>query len=303
MPAPNTVTSEPTEQRRHGEIYDRGYRHYEGERLGRRHAFRALIRYSIQRALGLKKRWTAKVVPIIIYTVAAGAVLIMIGIEAFIGETPMNYADFFIFVFTLLGLFVATSAPEMLCPDRRENVLSLYFARAITRLDYVLAKLAAMAILTLTISLVPHALFWLFRQLLADAPLSALKNNVDELGKIALVGVLISFYLGAIGLVISSFTKRKPIAVAIIIVGWVVAEAFVGFSQEALRERSWSDYLFLFSPSRCAGNLAYALLSSPGEAIDAEFNIHLDWWWYALSMTGTILIACAVMIWRYVPDD
>lgn len=302
MSAPDIAL--PAEPQRYGEVYDRGYKHYDGERLGRRHAFGALIRYSIQRALGLKKRWTAKVVPIIIYTVSAGAVLVMIGIEAFIDEATMSYADFFVYIFAVLGLFVATIAPEMLCPDRRENVLNLYFARAISRLDYVLAKLAATAILTLTVSLVPHVFFWLFRQLLADAPLSALKDNADQLGKIAVVGVLTAFYLGAIGLVISSFTGRKPIAIAIIIVGWVVTEVFVGFFQEAVRDESWSDYLFLLSPTNCFGNLAFSLLASTQELRESELNgIALDWWWYALSMVGTILIACAIMVWRYVPED
>jgi ABC-2 type transport system permease protein len=288
---------------RFGEVYDRRFGHYDGPRLGRRHAFGALIRYSIQRALGIKKRWTAKVVPIILYTVAAGAVLIVIGIEAFTGKSPMTYADFFIFTFALLGLFVATTAPEMICPDRRENVLTLYFARAIARFDYVLAKLAAMAILTLTISLAPQALFWLFRQLLADAPLAALKNNVDELAKIGLTGTLIAFYLGAIGLAVSSFTKRKPIAVTVIIVGWVMAEAFTGFTQEALRDRSWSDHLFLISPSRCSGSLAYSLLRGDDTSVDPEFQDLLAWWWYALGMAGTIAIACAITIWRYRPKD
>src|SRR5262245_44359196 len=115
MSAPE-LAALPAEPQRYGEVYDRGYKHYEGERLGRRHAFWALVRYSIQRSLGLKKRWTAKIVPIIIYTVSAGAVLIMIGVEAFLDEATMNYAEFYVFIFAILGLFVATCAPEMLCP-------------------------------------------------------------------------------------------------------------------------------------------------------------------------------------------
>ena len=291
----------PAEPQPYGEVYDRGYQHYEGERLGRKHAFGALIRYSIQRSLGIKKRWTAKVVPIIIYVVAAGAVLIMIGIEAFIDEATMNYGEFFTFLlFPLIGLFVATTAPEMLCADRRENVLALYFSRAITRLDYVLSKLAAMAILTLTISLVPQAFFWLFRQLLADAPLPALKDNLDELGKIAVTGTLLALYLGAIGLAVASFTKRKAIAIAIIFVGWIVTEAFIGIFTEAVSDQGWSDYLALLSPFTCAGLLAHSLLTTPTER---DFEIPLDWWWYALAMVTTIVIACAVMVWRYVPED
>ena len=60
MMAPDEATDQPG---RYGEVYDRGYKHYEGERLGRRQAFRALTRYSISRSLGIRKRWTAKIVP------------------------------------------------------------------------------------------------------------------------------------------------------------------------------------------------------------------------------------------------
>lgn len=286
---------------RYGEIYDRGYKHYEGERLGRTHAVGALIRFSIQRAMGIKKRWTAKIIPIILYTVAAGTVLIVIGIEAFLaetGEVVMNYPDFFGFIFLIEGMFVAVTAPEMLCPDRRENVLALYFSRAITRLDYVLAKLAAMAILTLTLSFVPAGLLWLFRQLLADKPLSALADNIDELGKLLVIGGLIALYLGALGLMISSFTGRKAIAVPVIIVGYLVTEGLVNALIVALDDYGWHSYLNFLSPVNTIAYMADTFF--PGFAdIDPPFA----WWAWVLAMTVTIVLACGVMVWRYVPED
>jgi ABC-2 type transport system permease protein len=301
MAATNPSPPAMAEPVRYGEVYDRGYKHYDGPRLGRKHAFGALIRYSIQRALGIKKRWTAKIIPIIIYVVAAGAVLILIGIEAFLPNSEtMTYPEFFIYIFVLQGLFVATTAPEMLCPDRRENVLTLYFSRAITRLDYVLAKLAATAILTLTISFVPAALLWLFRQLLADSPLSALKNNVDQLGKIALAGTLIALYLGSVGLVVSSFTGRKAIAIPVIFVGYAVTEGLVGGFAYALRDHSWSDYLFFLSPANLVFNLVYLLFP---DSTTNELDIPFDAWAYVVAIAVTITIACAVMVWRYVPED
>ena len=36
----------------YGEIFDRGYRHYEGQRLGHAQAIWALARYSMARSLG-----------------------------------------------------------------------------------------------------------------------------------------------------------------------------------------------------------------------------------------------------------
>lgn len=301
MIAPGELSAAP-DGGRYGEIYDRGYRHYEGERLGRRHAVGALIRFSIQRAMGIKKKWTAKIIPIILYTVAAGTVLILIGIEAFLpgasNDVLWTYADFFAFIFVIEGMFVAVTAPEMLCPDRRENVLALYFSRAITRLDYVLAKLAAMAILTLTLSFVPAGLLWLFRQLLDDKPLSALAANIDQLGRVAVVGALIAFYLGALGLVVSSFTGRKAIAIPVIIVGYVITEALVNSLRVALADYRWADYLYFLSPANATGNLAFKLF--PGEHSTA---LPFAWWAYALAMAATIVLACGVMVWRYVPED
>src|SRR3954454_20558666 len=93
-------------QGRYGEVYDRGYKHYDGERLGRKHAFGALIRYSIQRALGIKKKWTAKIIPIILYVAVVGAVAILIGIESFLPNAEtMTYPAFFSFIFAIEGLF------------------------------------------------------------------------------------------------------------------------------------------------------------------------------------------------------
>ncbi len=40
---------------RYGEVFDRGYAHYRGPRLGRRQAVRSLIGYSMKRAMGIRK--------------------------------------------------------------------------------------------------------------------------------------------------------------------------------------------------------------------------------------------------------
>jgi ABC-2 type transport system permease protein len=215
-----------------GEVYDRGYQHYTGPRLGRAHAFRALTGYSMKRALGSKKRWTAKVVPVILYVAVAMLVIIPLGIQAFIDSAEiLQYWDYFSVACLILGLFVATIAPEMLCGDRREKTLILYFSRPITRLDYLLAKLLATALLTLTITLVPLAVFWLGRQLLDDSPVSAMRDNIGDLFKIVVVSIVVSAYLGALGLVVSAFTGRKAIAVGIIIVAFLFDSALAGVLQ------------------------------------------------------------------------
>lgn len=289
---------------RYGEIYDRGYQHYLGKRLGRQHAIWALVTYSMKRAMGIKKSWTAKVIPFILYLAAIGTVLIVIGIEAFIrstGNLAMTYPEYFFFIYLLEGAFVATVAPEMLCGDRRENVLALYFSRAISRLDYVLAKLLAIAILTMTISVLPVVILWLFRQLMADEPLTALTSNVDDLGRVVLMGTLIAFYLGCGGLVISSFTGRKSIATAIIFIGYAVLEGFVNAMIEAVDSSRLKDTLALVSPVRLLGGLAEKLFGvfDPRSEGHSGYSPSI----YVAAALGTIVVGIAIMVWRYVPED
>jgi ABC-2 type transport system permease protein len=286
---------------RYGEIYDRGYQHYDGPRLGRRHAFWALSRYSMKRALGIKKGWTSKVVPILLYVAVALVVVIPLGVEAFIpSASVLEYWDFFGFIFLIQGIFVATIAPEMLCGDRRENVLALYFSRAITRLDYLLAKLVAASILTLTISLVPAALYWLGRQFLDDNPMTAIKDHADDLGRIVVCGVLIAAYLGAIGLAVSSFTGRKSIAVAIIIVGFVISTS-LAYALAAAIDSEITRYFVLLSPLDTIETLSYRLFEQP--LFDDEFGEALSLWQMVVGIVGIIAACLGVMYWRYVPNE
>lgn len=288
-------------QGRYGEIYDRGYKHYDGPRLGRRRAFDALIRYSMKRAVGIKKGWTSKVVPIILYVAVSLVVVIPLGVEAFIpSASVLEYWDFFGFIFLIQGIFVATIAPEMLCGDRRENVLSLYFSRAITRLDYLLAKLIAAAILTLTISLVPCVIYWLGRQFLDDSPMSAFKDHAGDLGRIVVCGVLIAFYLGAIGLMISSFTGRKAIAVAIIIIGFVISTA-LAFALAAAIDSENARWLILLSPTSTIEFLANRLFDQP--IYDTDFGGVLSLTELIGGIVAIVAICVGVMYWRYVPNE
>jgi ABC-2 type transport system permease protein len=286
-----------------GEVYDRGYQHYTGPRLGRAHAFRALTGYSMKRALGSKKRWTAKVVPVILYVAVAMLVIIPLGIQAFIDSAEiLQYWDYFSVAWLILGVFVATVAPEMLCGDRREKTLILYFSRPITRLDYLLAKLLATGLLTLTITLVPLVIFWLGRQLLDNSPVRAMKDNLDDLWKIIVISIIASAYLGALGLVVSAFTGRKAIAVGIVIVAFLFTSALAGVLQDVFGNPDQKAWFALISPARTIQQFTWGMFNVPQTDGDA-FGNPLSTWIYGAAMIAIVLICCAIMYWRYVPED
>ena len=291
---------------RYGEVFDRGYQHYEGSRHGRAGSVWALARFSMARAMGIKKSWTAKVIPILVYIGAFMTAIIPIGIESFTGQAVMPYDQFFNIIFLLIGVFVATIAPEMLCGDRRENVLSLYFSRPITRLDYVLAKLLATAMLTLTVTFVPAFVLWLGRSLLADAPLNALGNNLDDLLRIALAGLLIAFYLGAGGLMIASFTGRKAIAVAVTIVGFLVLETLANTLLQVVPDR-WENLVILLSPSNTVAAFLSQLFPNPapGGALNTDVASSLTLYpteGYVAFLIGMVIVGVGVILSRYLPE-
>ncbi len=68
----------------------------------------------------------------------------------------ITYRDY-VGVSSALLLFVAIAAPDVICPDRRNRVLPLMFARPLTGTDYVIAKLGAIVSILFAFSSCPRS--------------------------------------------------------------------------------------------------------------------------------------------------
>lgn len=287
--------------RRYGEIFDRGYAHYDGPREGRRRAILSLFWYSIKRAMGIRKSWTAKVLPILLYVSSFVPLIVMIGIAALLPDANVaSYPNYFGGIFTIVGIFSATVIPEILVPDRQEKTLPLYFARAITRFDYVFAKLAAAAVLTMTISVLPAIILWLGRQLTAPSPWSAMQDNIGDLGRVILLGTLIALTLGTISLVISSMTSRKGVAIAVIVIGFIVVTSLVEPAVTEL-DQDWSRYLVLAAMPLVFDAMAASMFDTQPDSIVRQADLPV-WMYYA--WTCFIIVAGSLFVrWRYSPRN
>jgi ABC-2 type transport system permease protein len=267
--------------------------------MGQLQTIWALARYSIARALGIRRPWTAKVIPMLLYGAVAIPVLIAIGMRAFVPRFQfLDYASFFGAIFLLEGIFVALIAPEMVSSDRHDRLLPLYFSRPIGRNAYVVAKLLATGLLTLTMSLVPAVVLWLGNGFLADAPIEEMRGSLDDLGRIVAAGVLIAFYLGAIGLAISSFTGRKSVAVGIIVLGFVISESLsLALSRAFEDESGLAHWAFVLSPSRTIAALVGGLFEVRDFINDATLAEATG------VMVAVIVICCAIMFAWYQRRD
>ncbi len=291
---PAEATGQP-----YGEVYDLGYKHYEGERLGRTHAVRALIVYSMKRGLGIRKRWTSKIMPTLLYIAAYTPALIVAGILAFLpDEVAFGYGDLAGFISTALLIFAAGLAPEMLSDDRRENVLALYFSRAITRADYLLAKVAAMIILMATIAFGPQLLLFVAKVLLDDDPLGYLGGHIDDLGKIIAWGAIVCVYYTAIGLAIAAFVNRKGVASAVFIGGVFLVTAITNALYEAM-SGTLRDYIIMVSPIELIQAITGWLL---GDDVGSEIG-NLDGPAYLAGIAAAVAVAALIMYRRYLTEE
>jgi ABC-2 type transport system permease protein len=217
-----------------GAVYDRGYRPYEGPRGGRGAAVFALYKASIRRALGLRRPWRQKVAPFVLLGVVTIPAIVNVGIGYVTRDQPtenriqiITYREY-VGVSAALLLFVALVAPDVICPDRRQRVLALMFARPLTGADYAFAKLGAIGSLLFAFSFIPQLILFVGNMLVSNSALDYFTGHLDVLWKVPVAVGLLAIYYAVIGLAISSLTDRRIVAGASIIGLFLVASISAG---------------------------------------------------------------------------
>ena len=221
-----------------GAVYDRGYRPYDGPRGRRGAATLALYKASMRRALGIRRSWRQKVAPFVLLGIVTIPAIVNVGIgyvtrNRFLTERIeiITYHDY-VGVSAALLLFVALVAPDVVCPDRRQHVLPLMFARPITGVDYVLAKLGAIATIVFAFSFLPQVVLYVGNMLVSDSALDYFTGHLDVVWKVPLAVALLSIYYAVVGVAISSLTERRIVAgasvIGLFLVTSIAAGIFVG---------------------------------------------------------------------------
>lgn len=208
-----------------GSIYDLGYRHYEGARLGRRHAVTAVYFQSLRAAFGLGRRPAAKIVPIALTLLATLPAVVQLGIAAAsTGEVEvLKLEDYYVYIQILLALFGAAIAPELVGRDQRNRTLSLYFSRALERSDYALAKLAALTTAMLMLTLGPEMILFVGNTFTGDDALAYVQDNWGQVPGIVASALFVSAVMSSVGMAIAAQTPRRAYATGGVIAFFVVS--------------------------------------------------------------------------------
>ncbi|MEV4092456.1 ABC transporter permease [Streptosporangium saharense] len=234
--------SEPT-----GVIHDIGYRHYDGVRLGRRHATVALAVHSLRGIFGLGRTARAKIIPFLIVGVMMLPTVVSIAVMALLRQKVMAYTSYGSIMQAVLAIFLAAQSPYIVAPDLRFRVLPLYLSRPVTLWDYVGAKLAAMVTAMFLLLAVPLTVLYI-GELIVDLP-EPVKTG-DYLA--AMSGAVVSaLLLSCIGVAIASFTPRRGLGVASVIAFYLLTSAvstLVSATMESVNNYTASGWALMLNP-------------------------------------------------------
>ena len=290
-----------------GAVYDRGYRPYDGPRGGRAAARAALFRASLRRALGLRRSWRQKVAPFTLLGIAVIPAAVNVGVKYLTRGTRANDIEFFDYreylgVSNTLLVFVALTAPDLFCPDRRQRVLPLYFARPLTGVDYVLARAGSVLALLYAFTVLPQVVLFVGQMLVSDdGSLDYLRANADILWKVPVAAALFSLFYAVICSAIASLTARRITAGASIVGFFLVTSIISGVLTGDPEEIGFEG---------SAGGLL-DLLSLPMVLRDLVFLGHVDpegfgisGWegggvWAVVVYSVVVLTAVGVLLVRY----
>lgn len=198
----------------HSNIYDLGYRGYDGPRLGRRYAFMTLYIEGVKGAFGIGRGAKSKILPMALGALAFLPAVVQLGAAA-VGARDFDIvraSEYYEWIQVILVLFVAASAPELTGRDQRNRTLSLYFSRPLTRDDYAFAKLAAMTTALLFLTVAPQSLMFAGNALTTEEWREYLRDNGDQVAPILAGGLVTSAVLGTIGVAVASQTHRRMFA-------------------------------------------------------------------------------------------
>ncbi|WP_405782372.1 ABC transporter permease subunit [Streptomyces sp. NBC_01378] len=244
-------------------IHNIGYRHYDGPRLGRAYARRSLFSQSLRGAYGLGRSARSKVLPMLLFVVMCVPALIMVAVAVTtkMKDLPVDYTRYAILLQAVIGLYLASQAPQSVSRDLRFKTVPLYFSRPIERGDYVLAKFAAMTSALFALTAAPLIVLYVGALLAKLDFAEQTKGFAQGLVSVALLSLLFA----GIGLVVSAVTPRRGFGIAAVIAVMTISYGAVSTVQAIADSQDNGGaitWLGLFSPVTLIDGVQTAFLGA-----------------------------------------
>ena len=291
-----------------GTVFDIGYQGYTGPREGRGRARRAVYRDGLRAALGFGRGGRAKILPwffvavlvaiALVMALIAGAAERMAGPGATERLNLPTHSDYNGIASIVMFVFAALVAPELLCRDRRDGVLSLYLVRPLTGSDYVVSRWAAfMTVMTLAAWL-PQVILFFGLSGGDPKPMEYLATHWLGVPRFLASGLAMAAYAATLALLTASFTSRRAYASVFLVGLFVISTPFtIGLAEEVGgRAGQWISMFNLTNIPVHVNDIIFGQTSEVTE--DAPARLLPAWvrvaWYFAWT-----LVPAAVLWFRY----
>ncbi|NGO10670.1 ABC transporter permease [Streptomyces sp. HC44] len=281
-------------------IHNIGYRNYDGPRLGRAYARRSLYSQSLRGAYGLGRSAKSKVLPMLLFVVMCvpAAIMVAVAVATTAKDLPVDYTRYAIFLQAVIGLYVASQAPQSVSRDLRFKTVPLYFSRPIETADYVRAKYAALASAMFILTAAPLLVLYVGALLAKLDFADQTKGFAQGLVSVALLSLLFA----GIGLVISAITPRRGFGIAAVIATLTISYGAVSTVQAIAYEQNSTDaiaWLGLFSPITLIDGVQTAFLGASSSFPGAVGPSNGEGVVYLLAVLGLIAGCYGLLMRRY----
>lgn len=289
-----------------GNIYDLGYRHYEGRHHGRWFVAWSLYVESLRGIWGFGRPMSAKAAPFIVAGLYLLPALFQLAFSSVISESIQQggvgdlftYGNYFERLGIFLILFCVAQAPEVVCRDQRYQVLSLYFTRAMGRVDYALARLASLATALFLVLMVPMIALFVGDVLMKPDTFTAIGDELPQALPAFPAYFLVAVSMASIALALSAYSPRRAYSAIGLVAYFLLMEAIpaVIYSVGQQAGWTWSDKLMLLTPST---GLTGATAWFFDRRLNPDFPTTIGSEAYLLAILASIALFTAILLLRY----
>ncbi|MBV9281422.1 MAG: hypothetical protein JOZ41_15180 [Chloroflexi bacterium] len=279
-------------------ILDRGYRRFAGPRLGLAGALWTMLWTGMLRTMGVRRPARTKIMPWLLFAVAWAPAAFLLTFQAVthLGAASLTrsgalYSGYYSGIALVLVLFVSLAAPDLLCSDRRDRVISLYFVAPITRVHYLGTKLGALVGLLLLLTAVPATILFAGLVLLDRDSGAYLSAHLGDLWRLLAGGGVLSVYDAALAMAVASFTDRRVYAGGATVGLLLISSVASGILSRGMHFEGHERFALI------------DLLNLPIETVRWIFGeplqLHLEGWAEG-GMAGLVVMASILLLcWQY----
>ena len=265
-------------------IHDQSYRHWDGELKS--HS----LRWSVVTFEGLKIILRRKLflifilAPSIIQFLVFGGMIYGVNTYGFFLNTNLITPEFFYKFCTRQTFFIVLicgfAGSGLIANDLKSNALQLYLSKPLTRLDYIVGKVAIILIMLSFITFIPGILLFLEHSVLSQDSAFFLEQYWI-IGSIFLYSLILSIPITFLTLALSSITKNNRFA-AIILITIVFGTTVLNGMLWVIFRARWTHFTSYWNNIEMLGRGLFGISKSSTD------------WHYA---TPIILILTLVCVW------